>query len=60
MTDNGACYKSFNFRDACPDLAKVGVMGMGYVGSPLSLAVAKAGYPVLGFVPADVAALFGT
>jgi UDP-N-acetyl-D-glucosamine dehydrogenase len=29
--------------------AKVGVMGMGYVGLPLSLAVARAGYTVLGF-----------
>jgi UDP-N-acetyl-D-glucosamine dehydrogenase len=39
--------------------ARVGVIGLGYVGLPLAAAVASAGYPVLGFDidPAKVAAL---
>ncbi len=30
-------------------IAKVGIIGMGYVGIPLAVAVGRAGYPVLGF-----------
>ena len=29
--------------------AKVGVIGLGYVGLPVAMAIAKAGFPVIGF-----------